>query len=108
TRTASRNARRASAARRAAVPPAAAAGLAGASARRDDVMPNPYLRSHAMRRAVWPLAVAMLFALAVSGCRKAPSYRTYATPEDAVRALIAAVKGGNLDEVIKIFGPEGQ
>jgi hypothetical protein len=35
-------------------------------------------------------------------------YRTFATPEDAVRALAAAVKAGNLAEVIAIFAPDGE
>ncbi len=34
--------------------------------------------------------------------------RTFATPEDAVRALTAAAKAGNMDELRAIFGPEGQ
>jgi Protein of unknown function (DUF2950) len=55
------------------------------------------------------LACAALVTL-VSCSRTAPSpsYRTFATPEDAVRALIEAAKAKNLDEVIAIFGPEGK
>ena len=34
--------------------------------------------------------------------------RTFATPEEAVRALADAVKAGNLDEVVAIFAPDGQ
>jgi hypothetical protein len=34
--------------------------------------------------------------------------RTFATPEEAVRALIDAVKSGNLENVIAIFGPDGR
>ncbi len=34
-------------------------------------------------------------------------YRSFATPEEAVRGLAAAVKGGKLDEVLAFFGPEG-
>jgi hypothetical protein len=44
----------------------------------------------------------------VSCSRPAPSYRTFATPDDAVRALIEAAKAKNLDDVIAIFGPEGK
>ncbi len=36
------------------------------------------------------------------------SGRTFATAEDAVRELIRVVKGGNLQELIGIFGPDGQ
>jgi hypothetical protein len=35
-------------------------------------------------------------------------YRTFATPEAAVQALIEAVKAEKLDEVMAIFGPESQ
>jgi hypothetical protein len=34
--------------------------------------------------------------------------RTFSSPEDAVRALIDAAKSGKRDEVIAIFGPDGQ
>jgi Protein of unknown function (DUF2950) len=44
----------------------------------------------------------------VTCSRPAPSYRTFATPDDAVRALIEAAKAKNLDDVIAIFGPEGK
>ena len=37
-----------------------------------------------------------------------PAQRTFATPEDAVRGLMEAVKAGNIDEMRAIFGPEGQ
>jgi DUF2950 family protein len=38
----------------------------------------------------------------------AQDHRTFATPEAAVRALAAAVKAGQLDEVVAIFAPDGQ
>jgi hypothetical protein len=48
-------------------------------------------------------------ALAMPACaRKPSSYRTFATPEDAVRALMDAVKKNDLPGVIAIFGTEGQ
>jgi hypothetical protein len=59
----------------------------------------------AMRMAGAGLACALIV---MAGCSKAPRQRTFAAPEDAVRALSAAVKAGNLDEVIAIFGPDGQ
>lgn len=37
-----------------------------------------------------------------------PAQRTFATPEDAVRGLNEAVKAGNMDELLAIFGSEGQ
>ena len=38
----------------------------------------------------------------------APSARTFATPEDAVRALVEAAKAGALEDVVAIFGPDGK
>ena len=52
------------------------------------------------------LACAALSALV--SCRAAPSHRTFALPEDAARALIAAAKAGPLEEIVAIFGPDGQ
>jgi DUF2950 family protein len=37
-----------------------------------------------------------------------PAYRTFASPEAAVRALADAVKAGKLDDVMAIFGPDAQ
>ena len=37
-----------------------------------------------------------------------PAARTFASPEDAVLALTDAVKAGNLDQVMAIFGPGSQ
>ena len=49
-------------------------------------------------------------AVILSGCAgsPAPVHRTFATPEEAVRALNDAVKAGKLDDVVAIFGPEGK
>lgn len=64
---------------------------------------------HRHHRACRAIAAALLGAsLAAAACGKRSEYRTFATPEDAVRALTAAVKAGNLDEVVAIFGPEGR
>jgi hypothetical protein len=52
---------------------------------------------------------ALLVALAA--CRAAdtgPRHRTFATPEEAVRVLTDTVKKGNIDELVAIFGPDGQ
>jgi Protein of unknown function (DUF2950) len=59
-----------------------------------------------MRRVT--LAAIVCASLAASACSNTGGYRTYATPEDAVRALNTAVKAGNVDEVASIFGPEGR
>ena len=56
-------------------------------------------------------AVLTCAALAVLGsCSRSPSspHRTFAEPEQAVKALNEAVARGNLDDVLTIFGPEGQ
>jgi hypothetical protein len=47
-------------------------------------------------------------ALSCSYWREEPGARAFARPEDAVKALTAAVKAGKVDEVRAIFGPEGQ
>jgi hypothetical protein len=48
-------------------------------------------------------------ALATSGLIAAPdTQRTFASPEEAVKALADAVKAEKLDEVMAIFGPESQ
>ena len=61
-----------------------------------------------MVRKVIVVAIAS-FAIAAASCSRAtPAPRTYATPEEAVRALNDVVKAGKLDELLAIFGPEGQ
>jgi len=52
-----------------------------------------------------PISAALLATIC---CRSAPSQRTFATPEDAVRTLADTVKKGNVDEVVTIFGPDGR
>lgn len=60
------------------------------------------------------LAVVAALAGSLTGCGGAGTEgrgagpRTFATPEGAVHALSASVKRGNVDEVVKIFGPDGQ
>jgi hypothetical protein len=53
------------------------------------------------------VAAAVGLSLA-AGCAAKPAYRTFASPEDAVRALNDAVKAGRLEEVVAIFGSEGK
>lgn len=36
------------------------------------------------------------------------THRTFATPDEAVKALIAAAKAGNLDALVEIFGPDSK
>jgi hypothetical protein len=53
------------------------------------------------------IAVTLAAALACSQ-DSAPRYRTFASPEDAVKALTAAAKAKQLTEVVAIFGQDGQ
>ena len=58
--------------------------------------------------------IALTLACLLSPClsttvgAQAGEQRTFASPEDAVKALIAAVKAGNVDALRAIFGPDGQ
>jgi hypothetical protein len=64
-----------------------------------------------MSGLLMPVAYMSLALLALVSCRQAPptpSQRTFTTPEEAVRVLIATVIGGNMDELVGIFGPEGK
>ena len=55
------------------------------------------------------LMVLTCVTLTFASCtRTAQTSRTFATPEDAVRALIKAAKAGSLEDVVAIFGPDGQ
>ena len=58
------------------------------------------------------LTAAALICLALTAhslivAAQAPAQQTFATPEEAVRALIAAATAGSMDELRAIFGPEG-
>jgi hypothetical protein len=58
-----------------------------------------------MRRA----AVACVsFLLAGGAAAQAAAPKSFATPDAAVRALIETVKAGKLDELVALFGPQGQ
>jgi hypothetical protein len=63
------------------------------------------------RSRLLPVAFTCAALTVLASCSRTPSepaYRTYAAPEDAVKALSAAVAKGSVDEVRAIFGPEGQ
>jgi hypothetical protein len=60
------------------------------------------------RQAATATAIGLAMALVLGACARSTPHRTFATPEDAVRALTAAVKSANVNEVVAIFGPEGQ
>jgi hypothetical protein len=61
-----------------------------------------------MREFAIPVALTFALMAGPPTVTSAAEQRTFPTPEDAVHALVDAVKAGNLDEVIAIFGPEGQ
>jgi Protein of unknown function (DUF2950) len=55
------------------------------------------------------LTAASLLVVLTSFARGGGSeQRVFATPEDAVRALIETARAGNMDELLAIFGPEGR
>jgi hypothetical protein len=58
-----------------------------------------------------PAAFTCVALTVLVSCSRTPSpspYRTYGSPEEAVKALNEAVAKGNVDEVRAIFGPDGQ
>jgi hypothetical protein len=60
-----------------------------------------------MRPISWLACAAIVLTTWVTGAAQADRYRRFAAPEDAVRALIDAAKGGNVEELRSIFGPDG-
>jgi Protein of unknown function (DUF2950) len=62
-----------------------------------------------IRKAIPALAcVAVASALSFTACARTPDQRTFQSPEEAVRALTDTVKAGKVDELIAIFGADGQ
>ena len=56
-------------------------------------------------------AVGIIFAMTAGGCSKTaqqPQGKSFASPEEAVKALIDACKRNDTQELITIFGPEGK
>jgi hypothetical protein len=53
---------------------------------------------------------SVALAALLSCTRAAPTshYRTFATPEDAVRTLVEATRAGRPEDIVAIFGPDGQ
>lgn len=50
----------------------------------------------------------LLAALSCAAPVRRPPQRTFATPEDAVRTLIDVVKAGKIDELLLMFGEDGE
>jgi hypothetical protein len=65
-----------------------------------------------MRRSlsarVFACALLALLASSATAAGQTATQRTFAAPDDAVKALFDAVKTGNLDALLAIFGPEGR
>jgi hypothetical protein len=59
------------------------------------------------RRCVLVSAVVVLTA-SIAAAQSTAGHRTFATPNDAAQALIAAVKTGEFKELLAIFGPDGE
>ena len=59
-------------------------------------------------RISFGILCAALVGVAACGRESSPPYRTFPTPEDAVRALISAAASDKVDQVVAIFGPEGK
>jgi hypothetical protein len=59
-------------------------------------------------RAHYVVSVCLALAAACTRAPGVPPHRTFGTAEEAVHALTAAVKAGNVNEVLAIFGPDAQ
>jgi hypothetical protein len=54
------------------------------------------------------LASAVIAVVVSGGCSRDAGPRRFATPEEAAGALIDTVKTGSIDDLLTLFGPEGQ
>jgi hypothetical protein len=64
---------------------------------------------HSMRTLTATLAIICTLSLLVPAAHAGGAGpQTFATPEEAVRALIETVKAGKLDALVVLFGPEGR
>ncbi len=61
-------------------------------------------RPRATALALTSVLLALAFPIAAQSTR----HRTFPTPDAAVKVLIDAVKAGNLDDLLAIFGPDGK
>jgi len=70
------------------------------------------MRAHHLTWRVAAIACACALMGIVAASRAASAqagqHRGFATPEDAAKALIAAAKGGSLDDLQSIFGPDSK
>lgn len=54
------------------------------------------------------IVLAVVFGLSSMVAAQAPPHRTFASPEEAVKALLDTVKQGDVDALLAIFGAEGR
>jgi len=54
------------------------------------------------------IALLALLALSAGAAAQTTKQPAFATPEDAVKALVETVKANNLDALVALFGPEGR
>ena len=71
------------------------------------------MRRRYLNRHLIVVVLSCSLAMALSACRQTKTNspaggRTFGSPEQAVAALQSAVKGGKIEEVVAIFGPDGQ
>ena len=52
--------------------------------------------------------VLLALLMALAACTKAPSYKTFASPDDAGQGLLDAAKTGDLNAVLAVFGPDSK
>ena len=65
--------------------------------------------SHTAKHFIRSIAAAAFAAsISCAGPDVRPTQRTFATPEEAVKSLVGVVKAGNLDELMRIFGDDGE
>lgn len=67
--------------------------------------------SRATHKVVFAVQFVILALIIVTaGCNKSntPSYKTFASPEDAGNGLLQAAQSGNLDTVLAVFGPDSK
>jgi hypothetical protein len=64
-----------------------------------------------LTRSVVAAVVSCALLAALAACNRTetgPRHRTFASPEEAVHVLTEAAKGDNLEDLLAIFGPDGQ
>ncbi len=69
---------------------------------------NPLGLLRSLSARVCACALLALLASSATEAGQAATHRAFATPEDAVKALIDTIKAENLDALLAIFGPEGK